>query len=397
MKRRERNRRSAQKCRERKVQRTHELQAQVECLQMEANRLTQELESWRNQARHCVALLQLHCPGVSIPYISCLNEPIERPPECITDACEELLQLDEHNTTVGEAVSTYRGTKSARKQQQHQTHSISNMTNTTANRSEEMQVVNGTPQASFGTLPTMVSLHSQQTSPGRSKSLFTFPPTISSDNDSPGGASKVSRLHSPLTSSLGPPVGGMSRSNHHAGRPESVGAAQRCQTSSSTSSVAMSVRESASASSSSSCSTYELPLVSCFDQPQQPQPPTPMHTVTSFGRTCGGDSSSHSNTNNNESRDDCTTTRVNVSTAVTSHVLNGASVEHISVVDLQPPHNKYDTVTMEEWNAAYLNSEAMNLGESGSISSISSSPRLNLLGTPSDVPDSNVGSSDLLN
>uniref|UniRef100_A0A0X3Q732 Transforming protein v-Fos/v-Fox n=1 Tax=Schistocephalus solidus TaxID=70667 RepID=A0A0X3Q732_SCHSO len=75
LKRRERNRKSAQKCRERKLHRTQELQAQVDGLNAEANRLLREVESWRDQARRCVQLLQQHCPGVAIPYLTCLVEP----------------------------------------------------------------------------------------------------------------------------------------------------------------------------------------------------------------------------------------------------------------------------------------------------------------------------------
>nr|VZI16872.1 unnamed protein product [Spirometra erinaceieuropaei] len=75
LKRRERNRKSAQKCRERKLHRTQELQAQVDGLNAEANRLLREVESWRDQARRCVQLLQQHCPGVAIPYLTCLVDP----------------------------------------------------------------------------------------------------------------------------------------------------------------------------------------------------------------------------------------------------------------------------------------------------------------------------------
>uniref|UniRef100_A0A5K3EQA0 BZIP domain-containing protein n=1 Tax=Mesocestoides corti TaxID=53468 RepID=A0A5K3EQA0_MESCO len=77
MKRRERNRKSAQKCRERKLHRTQELQAQVEGLNMEASRLLREVEGWRDHARRCVELLRQHCPGVAVPYLSCLIESSE--------------------------------------------------------------------------------------------------------------------------------------------------------------------------------------------------------------------------------------------------------------------------------------------------------------------------------
>lgn len=72
MKRRERNRKSAQKCRERKLHRTQELQGQVETLNMEASRLLREVEGWREHARRCAELLRQHCPGVAVPYMNCL-------------------------------------------------------------------------------------------------------------------------------------------------------------------------------------------------------------------------------------------------------------------------------------------------------------------------------------
>lgn len=77
MKRRERNRKSAQKCRERKLHRTQELQAQVENLNMETTRLLREMEVWRDYCRKCVALLHQHCPGVSIPVLNCVVENSE--------------------------------------------------------------------------------------------------------------------------------------------------------------------------------------------------------------------------------------------------------------------------------------------------------------------------------
>lgn len=94
MKRRERNRKSAQKCRERKVQRTQELQSQVECLQSEINRLTQERDSLRNEARQFITLLQIHCPGVATPYMSCLNELSERKSCCSSVSVKPDLLLD---------------------------------------------------------------------------------------------------------------------------------------------------------------------------------------------------------------------------------------------------------------------------------------------------------------
>ncbi len=75
MKRRERNRKSAQKCRERKLHRTQELQAQVEGLHMEVNRLLRDKEGLREYARRCTDLLRQH--GVSVPYMNCLLESNE--------------------------------------------------------------------------------------------------------------------------------------------------------------------------------------------------------------------------------------------------------------------------------------------------------------------------------
>lgn len=76
MKRRERNRKSAQKCRERKLYRTQELQSQVEGLNIEANRLMRENDRVKEHARCLIRLLQQHCPGVAIPYTSCISEPV---------------------------------------------------------------------------------------------------------------------------------------------------------------------------------------------------------------------------------------------------------------------------------------------------------------------------------
>ena len=80
MKRRERNRKSAQKCRERKLHRTQELQAQVERQRLEIEDLTIQKNALRDYAVQCVNLISEHCPGVPIPTFTCLMRGAESYP-----------------------------------------------------------------------------------------------------------------------------------------------------------------------------------------------------------------------------------------------------------------------------------------------------------------------------
>ncbi|KAH8859373.1 Basic leucine zipper bZIP transcription factor [Schistosoma japonicum] len=237
MKRRERNRKSAQKCRERKVQRTHELQSQVECLQLEASRLMQELESWRSRAKHCVALLQHHCPGVSIPYLSCLNEI----PACLNnfkeplDDLSDLLASDKNMDCETQPYGEWKTTKPSGK-----TYTINEV-------SDESFISNEEPSSIL--LPPVNLLHSHVT-PNRSKSLFGFSSNNSSTKDDDTRMftqnSELNKLpihnqdHDITDSMLIP----MSRSTSQ-----------------------VSVRGPASGSSSSSCSTYELSFPSLETNP----------------------------------------------------------------------------------------------------------------------------------
>ncbi|KAL3308613.1 hypothetical protein Ciccas_012852, partial [Cichlidogyrus casuarinus] len=132
MKRRERNRRSAQKCRERKVQRTQELQAQVDSLKIETNALMRELESWRTHAKTCIELLRENCPNLPIPqsYFACLAE-------------------DEHLTTQINSASMEEGTGLTQTSSNVDEHSMS---------MEASEHGAGSPQEAIGYLPSMSSL-----------------------------------------------------------------------------------------------------------------------------------------------------------------------------------------------------------------------------------------------
>ncbi|VDO49804.1 unnamed protein product [Schistosoma margrebowiei] len=224
MKRRERNRKSAQKCRERKVQRTQELQSQVECLQLEASRLMQELESWRSRAKHCVILLQRHCPGVAVPYLSCLNEV----PVCLNNFKEPLDDLNDLLTS----------DKNMDCEIQHyewKTKAIGK-TYTINEVSDENFISN----ESSSLLPPVNLLHSHIT-PNRSKSLFGF----SSNNSVKDNESRIFTQNSESNK-----VSTLNQEDHD------ISDSMLIPMSRSTSQI--SVRGPASGSSSSSCSTYEL-------------------------------------------------------------------------------------------------------------------------------------------
>ncbi|CAL8086548.1 unnamed protein product [Calicophoron daubneyi] len=229
MKRRERNRKSAQKCRERKVQRTQELQAQVECLQMEINRLIQERDSLRNEARQFVALLQLHCPGVAIPYMSCLNDPPETI-DCLRDVCNELMQ-----STPTKLENLCDNVPNGWRMKANARHGPV---------SDKPPILTPNPTDTFSPLPTMVSLHSH-IAPNRSKSSFSFIPesTERRVDDSEPGQKSLSMTNAPTAISQLPDHG--IRANEAA-----IPMAR--------STSAVSARGPASASSSSSCSNYEL-------------------------------------------------------------------------------------------------------------------------------------------
>ncbi|XP_018652405.1 hypothetical protein Smp_124600 [Schistosoma mansoni] len=224
MKRRERNRKSAQKCRERKVQRTQELQSQVECLQLEASRLMQELESWRSRAKHCVILLQRHCPGVAVPYLSCLNEV----PTCLNNFKEPLDDLNDLLTS----------DKNMDCETQHYEWKTKTLGKTyTIN---EVSDENFISNESSSLLPPVNLLHSHIT-PNRSKSLFGF----SSNNSVKDNESRIFAQNSESNK-----VSTLNQEDHD------ISDSMLIPMSRSTSQV--SVRGPASGSSSSSCSTYEL-------------------------------------------------------------------------------------------------------------------------------------------
>ncbi|CAH8500571.1 unnamed protein product [Schistosoma bovis] len=224
MKRRERNRKSAQKCRERKVQRTQELQSQVECLQLEASRLMQELESWRSRAKHCVILLQRHCPGVAVPYLSCLNEV----PVCLNNFKEPLDDLNDLLTS----------DKNMDCEIQHYEWKTKALGKTyTIN---EVSDENFISNESSSLLPPVNLLHSHIT-PNRSKSLFGF----SSNNSVKDNESRIFTQNSESNK-----VSTLNQEDHD------ISDSMLIPMSRSTSQV--SVRGPASGSSSSSCSTYEL-------------------------------------------------------------------------------------------------------------------------------------------
>ncbi|VDP65331.1 unnamed protein product [Schistosoma mattheei] len=224
MKRRERNRKSAQKCRERKVQRTQELQSQVECLQLEASRLMQELESWRSRAKHCVILLQRHCPGVAVPYLSCLNEV----PVCLNNFKEPLDDLNDLLTS----------DKNMDCELQHYEWKTKALGKTyTIN---EVSDENFISNESSSLLPPVNLLHSHIT-PNRSKSLFGF----SSNNSVKDNESRIFTQNSESNK-----VSTLNQEDHD------ISDSMLIPMSRSTSQV--SVRGPASGSSSSSCSTYEL-------------------------------------------------------------------------------------------------------------------------------------------
>ncbi|KAF7255676.1 hypothetical protein EG68_07793 [Paragonimus skrjabini miyazakii] len=225
MKRRERNRKSAQKCRERKVQRTQELQSQVECLQMEINRLTQERDNLRSEARQFVTLLQVHCPGVAIPYMSCLDEGSETV-DTRRDNCGLVLQTTGTTTLKVDGAGDHMPTGWRMKQ-------LGKVVSTVDTLSSPGH------DDPFSHLPTMVPMQSHL-SPTRCKSIFTF-----SSSDSTEGLAGVTERHLPTTlaGSLGMPT---LNSENTSG---SVPSARRTSTTFN--------RGPASASSSSSCSGYE--------------------------------------------------------------------------------------------------------------------------------------------
>ncbi|CAH8837929.1 unnamed protein product [Trichobilharzia szidati] len=247
MKRRERNRKSAQKCRERKVQRTQELQSQVECLQLEASRLMQELDSWRSRARQCVALLQHHCPGVAIPYLSCLNETVI--PACMNtfkepmDSLTELITSDKQMDCCDDT-------------NEHYSWKMKPSGKTTYTINETVGVGSAfmtTHESSNQLLPPMDLLHSHVT-PNRSKSLFTV---FSSNNNNNSNNSTKDNDNQIFTTTQQNTTTESSQlsilkqdSNHD------ISGSLLIPMSRSTSQV--SIRGPASGSSSSSCSTYEL-------------------------------------------------------------------------------------------------------------------------------------------
>lgn len=254
MKRRERNRKSAQKCRERKVQRTQDLQSQVECLQMEANRLIQELNGWRAQARQCVALLQHHCPGVAIPYLSCLSEQL---PMGLPNFKEPLDGMVDNGLNYGQYDELNTDWKSLRENRKSSTYSNGSTTNSSA------LLVAGTEsgvvleselknnhlylqhqQQNFDTtvvLPSVNQLRSP-VSQNRSKSHFGFLTT--SDKDC---SMLDAHLYSSTISTL--------NEDRQNGRPNIATSMLLSMTRSNS---VVSMPGPASGSSSSSCSTYEL-------------------------------------------------------------------------------------------------------------------------------------------
>lgn len=248
MKRRERNRKSAQKCRERKVQRTQELQAQVEYLQMEINRLTQERDSLRTEARQFISLLQLHCPGVAIPYMSCLNDntdPVE------SNSAEMVASNVTKNSSNSRQPSTPGHWKSKANEK------------TGATVEFAQNTVVGTQNGPFSPLPTMVSLHSHL-SPTRPKVVLNFgtsPPLIAATPTTTSSPSPLSstiiadrpdeteRLKTTTTMTSLPP--GADVGYHRPVAENNTIPVVRCTSTAS-------VQGSASSSSSSSCSAYEL-------------------------------------------------------------------------------------------------------------------------------------------
>ncbi|KER34152.1 bZIP transcription factor [Opisthorchis viverrini] len=224
MKRRERNRKSAQKCRERKVQRTQELQAQVECLQIEINRLTQERDSLRSEARQFVNLLQIHCPGVAIPHMSCLTEHSDHV-ESRRDAFGSLMQttaLPKCDTSRDNIPNGWRMRPGMKQSAGPDPHSSSGQ--------------NG----SFSTLPSSMTFSTHGT-PMPQKSLFPF-----SSSDTTNGLARESDV---ILSTSSAASGVLSNLNSHSlGRPSSE-VMQNI----------MSGQDPASSSSSSSSSSgYEL-------------------------------------------------------------------------------------------------------------------------------------------
>ncbi|CAH8475488.1 unnamed protein product [Schistosoma turkestanicum] len=237
MKRRERNRKSAQKCRERKVQRTQELQSQVECLQLEANRLMQELDSWRSRAKHCVLLLQRHCPGVAVPYLSCLNEL----PVCLNNFKEPLDDLNDLLTTD--------------KTMDCETQSYEWKTKPIDKPYTLNEVVNGNfitnESSSSSILPSVNLLHSPHLIPNRSKSLFGF----SSNNNNNNNSIKDNENH--IFTQNSQSTNKMSTTTTLNQEDHDITESMLIPMSRSTSQI--SIRGGpASGSSSSSCSTYEL-------------------------------------------------------------------------------------------------------------------------------------------
>lgn len=77
MKRRERNRKSAQKCRERKMHRTNELQAQVAQLKEEVDKLLRQVNMWRSTCRQYVDIIRTHCPDYRFQMPTCLTDSPE--------------------------------------------------------------------------------------------------------------------------------------------------------------------------------------------------------------------------------------------------------------------------------------------------------------------------------
>ncbi|CAH8493840.1 unnamed protein product [Heterobilharzia americana] len=228
MKRRERNRKSAQKCRERKVQRTQELQSQVECLQLEASRLMQELDSWRSRARQCVALLQHHCPGVSVPYLSCLTEV----PACLSDYKEP---IDNLGDLTGQDKNM-----DCESQQYTWKMKSSTKTYTINETSDGIFMSNESSQL----LPPMNLLHSNITS-NRSKSLLTF----SSNNSGKDNENQIFSQNSELNK-----ISLVNHNNHDISGTLLIPMSR----STSKASIHGPASASSSSSSSSSCSTYEL-------------------------------------------------------------------------------------------------------------------------------------------
>ncbi|VDL19672.1 unnamed protein product [Hymenolepis diminuta] len=77
MKRRERNRKSAQKCRERKMHRTNELQAQVAQLKEEVDKLLRQVNMWRSTCRQYVDIIRTQCPDYRFQMPTCLTDSPE--------------------------------------------------------------------------------------------------------------------------------------------------------------------------------------------------------------------------------------------------------------------------------------------------------------------------------